>query len=96
MTVYVDDAFIPAKVRSGSLTHNSRWCHLTADSSEELVAFAQDIGLHPKYIQYPGTWKEHFDVTESRRKRAVAKGAVEVSWRERTMQLAERRMEARR
>lgn len=92
MTVYVDDAFIPAKVHSGRLTHDSRWCHLTADSTEELVAFATGIGLQAKYIQYPGTWKEHFDVTESKRRLAVAKGAVEVNYHDHVRKMGERRM----
>ncbi|WP_455833727.1 DUF4031 domain-containing protein [Pseudarthrobacter siccitolerans] len=92
MTVYVDDAFIPAKVRSGRLTHDSRWCHLTADSTEELVAFAASIGLQAKYIQYPGTWKEHFDVTEPKRRQAVAKGAVEVNYHDHVRKMGERRM----
>lgn len=59
MTVYVDNAFIRASVRSGPLTHSSRWCHMTADTTEELVAMAVSIGLQAKYIQHPGTWKEH-------------------------------------
>ncbi|MEO5317615.1 DUF4031 domain-containing protein [Arthrobacter sp. CC3] len=92
MSVYVDDAFIPAKVRSGRLTHDSRWCHMTADSTEELVALAVQIGLQAKYIQYPGTWKEHFDVTEPKRRQAVALGAIEVGWKERVMEMGKRRM----
>jgi hypothetical protein len=93
MTVYVDDAYIPARVRSGRLTHDSRWCHLTADTTEELVAFAVSIGLQAKYLQYPGTWKEHFDVTEPKRKQAVAKGAVEVGYRDRIAEMGKRRMQ---
>lgn len=92
MTVYVDDAYIPAKVRSGSLTHESRWCHLTADSTEELVSFAVSLGLQAKYIQYRGTWKEHFDVTEPKRRLAVSKGAVEVNYREHVLKMGDRRM----
>lgn len=92
MTVYVDNAFIPAKVRSGSLTHDSKWCHLTADSTKELVDFAVGLGLQAGYLQYPGTWKEHFDVTEPKRRLAVSKGAVEVSYREHVMKMAERRL----
>jgi hypothetical protein len=91
MTIYVDDAYIPAKVRSGSLIHDSRWCHMTADSTEELINFAVSLGLQPKYIQHPGTWKEHFDVTESKRQLAVSKGAVEVSYRDHVMTMAQRR-----
>ncbi|MEO3931322.1 DUF4031 domain-containing protein [Micrococcaceae bacterium Sec7.4] len=92
MTVYVDDAFIPAKIRSGRLTHDSKWCHLTADSTGELVEFAVGLGLQAKYLQYPGTWKEHFDVTVPKRRLAVAKGAVEVSYREHVMKMGERRL----
>lgn len=94
MSVYVDDAYIQAKVRSGKLTHDSRWCHMTADTHAELVAMAVKIGLKPRYIQYPGTWKEHFDVTEPKRRQAVAAGAIEVTWKDRIMAMAEKRMEA--
>jgi Protein of unknown function (DUF4031) len=93
MTVYVDDAYIQAKVKSGPLTHDSRWCHMTADSTDELIAFAISLGLQEKYIQFRGTWKEHFDVTEGKRRLAVSKGAVEVSFRERVIQMADRFME---
>lgn len=80
MTVYIDDAFISARVRSGPVIHDSRWCHMTADTTEELTAFAISLGLKAKYIQFPGTWKEHYDVTSQKRKLAVAKGAVEISY----------------
>ena len=85
MTVYVDDAFIQATVPNGARSHTSQWCHLTADSTEELVAFARKLGLRPAWIQYPGTWKENFDVTQGKRAQAVRLGAVEVSSRERTV-----------
>jgi len=73
MAVYVDNVHIPARVGR----HESTWCHLTADSSEELIAFALRLGLKERYIQYPGTYKEHFDVTASKRAQAVRLGAVE-------------------
>ena len=44
MTVYVDDARIPATVRNGSRSHTSAWCHLTADTREELHEFAARLG----------------------------------------------------
>lgn len=78
VSVYIDDAYIPARV--GRIT--SLWCHLTADSSEELLAFARKIGLKPQWIQYAGTWKEHFDLTETRRLKAVELGAIEISYRQ--------------
>jgi hypothetical protein len=49
-----------------------------ADSSEELVEFARRIGLNPAWIQYRGTAREHFDVTDGMRRRAVAYGAIEM------------------
>lgn len=55
-------------------------CHMYADSSEELLAMADVIGVARKWIQHPGTWREHFDIAKSKRKLAVAAGAVETSW----------------
>lgn len=74
MTVYVDNLHLPATVHG----HETTWCHLTADSSAELVAFAVSIGLDANHIQHPGTWKEHFDVGAMLRAAAVDAGAVEV------------------
>jgi hypothetical protein len=93
IAVYVDDAYIQATVKSGSLKHASKWCHMTADSTEELTAFAIKLGLQAKYIQFPGTWKEHFDITEPKRKKAVSYGAIEVSFRDRVMELGKKRMQ---
>ena len=84
MTVYVDDARIPARVGR----HDSRWSHLIADSQDELHAFAASIGLKRSWFQ-PGRpvagkpshlW--HYDVTDGKRQQAIAAGAVPVTWRE--------------
>jgi hypothetical protein len=85
MTVYVDQMFIPATVGG----HTSRWCHLTADTKDELHAFAARIGLRRSYFQ---TCKRsracrpaeqcvhwHYDVTEGKRHQAVRLGAVEIN-----------------
>jgi Protein of unknown function (DUF4031) len=45
------------------------------------MAMAQLIGLNPKWIQHPGTDKEHFDVVQSKRAAAIKAGARPVSWR---------------
>ena len=82
MSVYVDDAFIQASVPNGSRTHTSKWCHMTADTTEELVTFAKRIGLRPSWIQKEGTPYEHFDVTMPKRRAAVKAGAIEITWRE--------------
>lgn len=72
MAVYVDDAVWPWK---GQL-----WCHLFADSLDELHSFAQSIGLKREWFQghtkYP-----HYDMNENRRKIAVKKGAIEIDKR---------------
>lgn len=91
MTVYVDDARIPARV--GRL--ESRWSHLFGDTTDELHAFAQQLGLRRSWFQDPvksgkpkarpgsrAAQNWHYDVTEGKRRQAVALGAVEVGWRE--------------
>lgn len=77
MSVYVDDANIAASVRNGTRTHTSRWCHMMADSVEELDAFAEKIGLKTRWRQDERSGV-HYDLTAPKRRRAVALGAVEV------------------
>lgn len=92
MTVYVDNARIPARVGR----HATTWSHLFADTQDELHAFAARLGLRRSWFQDPvkvgkpfkarqgsraaENW--HYDVTESKRAQAVRLGAVEVSWRD--------------
>lgn len=92
MTVYVDDARIPARV--GRL--DARWSHLFADSREELHEFAERrLSLRRSWFQDPvvvGTPRArlgsraaenwHYDVTEVKRRQAIATGAVAVTGRE--------------
>ena len=84
MSVYVDDFFVQADVPNGARVVRGRWCHMTADSREELDAMADVIGLRRSWIQHPGTWKEHYDVTMSRRAAAVRAGAIEITLHEAT------------
>lgn len=77
MTVYVDDYLILATV--GRTT--SRWSHMMADTTEELEAFARKLRLNPSWVQYPGTHKEHYDLTEKVRLRAFQLGAVDLPTR---------------
>ncbi len=77
MTVYVDDARIPAKV--GKLERC--WSHLMADTPEELHAFAAQLGLKRSWFQdHRPFW--HYDVTDGMRQRALALGAQPVTSRE--------------
>jgi hypothetical protein len=61
---------------------SGRWSHLTADTHDELAEFARVIGLRQSWIQYPGTYREHFDLTEGMRQRALRNGAIPITLRE--------------
>lgn len=88
MGVYVDE---PIYERWGI-----RWCHLTADTTEELHAFAAGLGLQRSRFQTkPGRpWVDHYDITADRRDRAVAMGAKEITLKEAGAQLARKRRTA--
>lgn len=83
MSVYVDNARIPARV--GRIS--GRWSHLTADTKPELHAFAARIGLRRAWFQDkpdlgggPGVhW--HYDVTDTKRQQALAAGAEPIDLR---------------
>jgi len=72
--VYVDDMQAPYR--------NMVMCHMAADSTDELLAMADRIGVNRKWIQYPGSYREHFDICAAKRKLAVNAGAEEVTSRE--------------
>lgn len=74
MPVYVDDARRPLR--------NMLMCHMLADTTEELVAMANRIGIARRWIQRPGSPDEHFDIAQVMRAKAVAAGAVEITERE--------------
>lgn len=62
----------PARLRRLGLL----WCHLLADSPDELHAFASRLGLKRKWFQ-DGRWP-HYDLTASKRDLAVGLGAEQV------------------
>ena len=78
MTVYIDNMRMRADVPNGARIVRGRWSHMMADTHEELVAMADRLGLKRAWIQYPGTYKEHYDVTESKRDAAFKLGAMEL------------------
>lgn len=87
MTVYVDNAGIPATAGG----FKSRWSHTTATTREELIAFAEGLGLKREWFQTcknvkmcpPDTCPHwHFDVTAPKRRAAIAAGAVAIDIRE--------------
>ncbi len=89
MAVFVDELIWE---RGGQL-----WCHLTADTAEELHAFATRLGLERSRFQSkPGRpWVDHYDISEPKRREAVALGAVEITTAAAGAQLARKREAAR-
>lgn len=85
MAVYVDDMKAPYR--------RMVMCHMAADTTEELLAMADHIGVSRRWIQNPGTWREHFDVCMSKRALAVKAGAVEVTRKELVLRMMQRRPE---
>ncbi len=69
MAVYVDDE----RIKFGRML----MCHMLADTTEELLSMAEKIGVQRKWIQYPGTPKEHFDICLSKRTKALKLGAID-------------------
>lgn len=87
MVVYVDDAMIRYR--------GMRMNHLIADSTEELLAMVETIGVQAKWIQKAGTPDEHFDIAASKRDLAIEAGAVAVSSRDIALRLMQRRYAAK-
>jgi hypothetical protein len=81
VSVYVDPlvegvARDPQAKRVGARNGN-RWCHMMADTIEELHAFAKRIGMRRDWFQ-----GDHYDLTPSRRAQALACGAIPVTARD--------------
>lgn len=67
--VKVDEAIYPWR--------GKRWCHMQADTLHELQVFAYKLGLKPEWIQHADSpWYVHYDLTETKRARALQMGAV--------------------
>lgn len=72
--VYIDNFNAPF----GRMT----MCHLIADTTEELLDMVDKIGVQRKWIQYPNTYNEHFDICLGKKKKAIELGAKEITSRE--------------
>ena len=70
--IYVDDARLPFR--------NMKMCHLMAipHNEKELKEFAMSIGIDSKY--YQKSRHPHFDICESKRKKAISYGAIEIGF----------------
>ncbi len=71
MSVYVDDM----RAHYGRMV----MCHMTADSTAELLGMADKIGVARKWLQHPGDKHEHIDICLAKRALAVRCGAVETT-----------------
>lgn len=88
MIVYVDDC----RNRLGRM----QMSHMTADTLDELHAFAAQLALRRRWFQGPPDHRHaHYDLCQQYRERAIRLGAVTVSRREmarRARALAEERI----
>lgn len=78
MAVYVDDFHATALGAFGRM----KMSHMIADTRSELDAMADRVGLNRRWIQHPGTHREHYDICKAKRAMAIACGAIEISSRE--------------
>lgn len=75
MAVYVDDM----NAQYGRM----KMSHLLADSNDELHAMAEKIGVARKWWQSPEkTAGSHYDICLSKKAKAIALGAIEITWRQ--------------
>lgn len=85
MAVYVDELVWEWRGRT--------WCHLLADTEEELHHFAGRVGLARfKCQRRPGRpWRDHYDLDDRARLEAVRLGAIEITFHEAGLHVAARR-----
>jgi hypothetical protein len=56
-----------------------KMCHMMADTLDELHAMANAIGLRREWFQPKST--PHYDVSQSKRRLAIERGAIEIDGR---------------
>jgi len=80
MAIYVDEMVNNLWKIRGRIVKN---CHMWSDkSSEELLDFAEKIGLKKKWIQTSRRGLVHFDLMERIREKAIQNGAIPLMNRE--------------
>lgn len=67
-------------------------CHMIADTDEELHAMAAKIGVAKRWWQAPPSHDSHYDIALSMRAKAVAAGAVEITWNQTSAMTLRRRV----
>lgn len=96
MAVYVDPIFVTNPKIPDVRRRGVRWCHMIADTPEELMEMADQIHIPLGGIQRKGTPSEHFDLTPTRRALAVKRGAIEITGQELAGRIALKRKEQQR
>lgn len=86
MAVYVDSLFCiqsrNAQAFRVGARHGHLWCHLFADSREELHAMARKIGMRRAWFQHHHALFPHYDLVPPRREAAIAAGTTVMTHRE--------------
>lgn len=72
MTIYVDSAIHRTGPRG-----RKRYCHMTADTVEELHAFARFLGVKRCWFETSRSGTKHYDIDEATREIALSMGAIE-------------------
>lgn len=67
MPIYVDNAQV--------IWQGKKWCHLVADSIDELHEFAKRLGVERRWFHRHASYP-HYDVTTEMRANALKLGAV--------------------
>jgi len=83
MAIYVDELVWESRGRM--------WCHLLADSRDELHRFARDLPSSSFHARPARPWRDHYDLTEAARRQAVKLGAIEITFHEAGVHFARRR-----
>lgn len=86
MSVYVDDMCDTPLGEFGRM----KMSHMIADTTDELLAMADTIGVQRKWLQKQGTPREHFDIAKSKRAVAIANGAIPLTMRELAIKVRDR------
>lgn len=84
MSIFVDHLFDTTPFtnsKTPSTFRNTLASHMMSDlpgidGTNELIGFAVRLGLQKRWIQFTGTPREHFDLTESKHHLAIKKGAI--------------------
>lgn len=83
MSVYVDQVteYTPSAISDPQTRRDGlKWSHLFADTSEELHAFAERLGLKRAWFQDKRF--SHYDIVPTKRNKAIEMGAIVTTTRE--------------